>query len=1219
MQKYISTLTLKRCRVCDLWYRNQDNHFKSSRHLINVFGYDPIVLIESAAKCRLQTFHLPNGQGHLDYLSFFEYCKPFVIDKIDEKVDEYKSIKCNIIVKSMYIKNSLETEKRELNFKTKNEPILMSTDLEVYYNDVYQKIVKEESNFMGRGSGWTLNEISSMELRINRYNPLQGRKHISLPPDIASKKAIINVQNTDNYCFKYSIYAKFITDGNAHRIGKYLNNEDMENRYNWNVISYPVTVKSIPKFEKANNISINVFGLEKNPKGNNHFVYPIKICKNEKTDHRDLLLLKNDTTMHYAYINNFERLICSQVTRHHGRIFICKSCLIHFTKKTVYDKHKILCDSHTPLKVEMPDLTESKLRFTNFKNKQSVPFVVYADFEAMLLKEIQCPVCNKATCENPKTCSLELKNIASKNKPSTVLQTKHVPMSFCYYIVNTLGLKYEPVVYRGPDAARVFVEKLKEEALKVKEIYDRKLPIQDLTAEQIDQFNSSTKCHICELEFYQDDIKVRDHCHLTGIFRGAAHNSCNLQFQSPNFLPVFMHNSSSYDIHFICQHLNIDNNDITVIPSTEEKYISLSKKVCPKFEIRYVDTFRFMSSSLDSLAKNLTKQQFKETISHFGIDKIDLVSKKGIFCYEYITDWNKLDEQSLPPIQQFYSSLTNSDITQQQYEHARNVWDTFNIQTIGSYSDLYLLTDVLILTDVFQNFRAVCSANYNLDPCWYYTAPGLSWDACLKMTNITLDLILDYEIYLMLEKGIRGGISQCTKRFSEAKNKYVETNITQDETFNGKSSFLMYFDVNNLYGHAMSQSMPYKDFEWCNNEEIKYLQDNILSTKKTDETGFILEVDLEYPSCLHDKHSDFPFCAEKKKPPKGKCEKLLTTLENKSNYIIHSQNLKQAIKNGLILSKIHRAIKFRQSNWLSKYIGKNTELRAAASNEFEKEFFKLMNNSFFGKTMENVRNRLNMQLVCNNTRRLTKLISKPNFIDRTIFSNDLVAIHLGKTKVKFCKPIYIGLSVLELSKKLMYKYHYKIFPKIFGSENLELNYMDTDSFVYNIMCDDVYEKIRQNLDVFDTSNYNKTHPCFSEICKKQVGKMKDEFGGIPLKKYLGLRSKLYSIMSVESVCTKRAKGVKRNVVENEITFHDYEAALFANMNQYRSMNLIKSQKHVLYTCNLNKLALSSFDDKRFILSDNIHTLPYGHIALRKDRKRKQVMHNELKVKRPRLN
>lgn len=1217
MQNYISTIKLKFCKNCKVWYKLTDNHLNTNSHIKAVLGYEPITLIESAAKCRLQTFWLQNGKSIKDFKQFFTYCRPFILDKIKDALLQNKSIKCNLIIKSFYLKVGLTSEKKEVSFKTKNEALFLASNLESYYKSVCENLLSEESDYQGRGSGWTLLNIIGLELRINKFQPLSGCEHISLPLEIANKKSIVNVKNNDIFCFKYAIWSKNIKNGNPQRISKYINNIEMENAYNWDCIQYPVSLKDIPKFESVNNISINVFGLEKNIKSNDFTLFPIKIVKIEKNDHRDLLLLKDEKTSHYAWIKNFEKLLSKQISNHNGKKYICKSCLIHFNTKSAFSTHKALCNLYEPVTVQMPTVEDKILSFKKFKHKQWVPYIIYADFECILEKQNTCTDCGLTSCNIHNTCIHKRgkvkcdKLISDRHEHEhsfSVTYQKHIPMSFCYYVVSIFGERSVPYLYRGKDAADVFVKQIRQEALKIKDVYSCKKPILPLTDQEIEEFQSCTTCYICENCFQNNDDKVKDHDSITGKFRGAAHSKCNLLFQLPHFVPVVLHNLSNYDLHIICKSLSYDDLEIRIIPNSEEKYITLSKKVAHKFEVRFIDSFRFMGFSLDKLAKDLCKEQFKETALHFGNDKLETVTCKGVFPYEYIDSWSKLNETSLPSIDKFFSSLTKSNISDVEYNHALKVWDMFSVKSMGEYSDIYLKTDVLLLSDIFQNFRSLCMKHYDLDPAWYFTAPGLSFDACLKMTKIQLELLTDYEQYLMIENGIRGGISQCPTRFCEANNKYVcdENSDIVDP------NYIMYFDINNLYGYALVQNLPYKDFQWLSKEEVDSFDvQTILKTKKTDDIGYILEVDLIYPHSLHKKHNNLPFCSERKIPPRGKCVKLLTTLEDKRKYVVHIQNLKQALKNGLILKKVHRIISFKQAPWIEKYINKNTELRAKASNDFEKEFFKLMNNSFFGKTMENIRKRLNMELVCSD-KRLQKLISKPNFIDRTIFSTDLVAVHLGKTSLKFNKPIYIGLSVLELSKKLMYSYFYKYFANLFGSEDIDLLYMDTDSFILNIRCNDVYDVMKNQLTYFDTSNYPNSHPCFSIERKKKLGFMKDEFASVPLKRFLGLRSKLYTVESMDR-CIKRAKGVKKNVVKQEITFEDYERALFQNKDTYKKMNLIKSKKHELYSIGINKLSLSSHDDKRFVLNDNINTLAHGHVFLLEDKKRKYDIHEELKT------
>ena len=366
-----------------------------------------------------------------------------------------------------------------------------------------------------------------------------------------------------------------------------------------------------------------------------------------------------------------------------------------------------------------------------------------------------------------------------------------------------------------------------------------------------------------------------DHCHITGKFRGPACNTCNLKFKTPRFLPVFFHNLTNYDLHLFIRELGVDKKDMKIIPQTEEKYISLTKSLGGKIKIRFLDSFRFMASSLDSLSSFLPKEAFSHMRQFFPPDKVELLLRKGIYPYDYMDDISKCNDTHLPPKSSFFNKLNESSITDEEYAHALNVWKEFQVQNLGEYTDLYVKSDVLLLTDIFENFRNLCLTTYKLDPVWYYTAPGLSWDAMLKMTNVRLELFTDYDMLLFVEKGIRGGISQCSNRYAKANNKYLE-----DFDPEKPSNFLMYFDANNLYGWAMSQPLPISDFSWINEVDITNIPDD-------SSFGYILEVDIQYPTELHDTHSDFPFTPENTIPPGCKEKRLLTTMKNKKNYAMH--------------------------------------------------------------------------------------------------------------------------------------------------------------------------------------------------------------------------------------------------------------------------------------------------------------------------------------------
>ena len=319
---------------------------------------------------------------------------------------------------------------------------------------------------------------------------------------------------------------------------------------------------------------------------------------------------------------------------------------------------------------------------------------------------------------------------------------------------------------------------------------------------------------------------MRDHCHFTGKYRGAAHNKCNLECRKPLILPVVFHNLQGYDAHLFIKKLAKVQGDLFSIPTTEEKYITFSKFVevdqyyskkqekvlFKKFEIRFIDSFKFLQTSLDELAKILAKNKdpsYFENLQKNIKNNSSLLKRKGVYPYDYITSINQLKETKLPPKEAFYSKLDDEEISDEDCQHALNVWNTFNCQTLQDYHDIYLKSDVLLLADVFENFRKKCLINYKLDPCHYYTAPGLAWDTCLKETKQELELLTDYDMLMMFEKGIRGRISHISKRYAEANNKYMK-----DFDKTKPSTYIQYLDANNLYGYSMSQKLPTHGFKW---------------------------------------------------------------------------------------------------------------------------------------------------------------------------------------------------------------------------------------------------------------------------------------------------------------------------------------------------------------------------------------------------------------------
>ena len=437
---------------------------------------------------------------------------------------------------------------------------------------------------------------------------------------------------------------------------------------------------------------------------------------------------------------------------------------------------------------------------------------------------------------------------------------------------------------------------------------------------------------------------IRDHCHITGKFRGSAHQECNLKLRiKPEDIkiPVIFHNLCRYNSHFIMQQIGEiakkhaytnkkgekQDLNINAIPNNMEKYMAFMLGN----HLTFIDSFQFMSSSLDKVVSNLPKDDLIYTSQVFKGKRLNLMSQKGIYPYDFMDSFEKFDQTELPAKEHFYSILNDQDITDDEYDHAKKVWKTFKMKTMGEYHDLYLGSDVLLLTDVFENFRKTCMQYYKLDPCHYFTSPGLSWDAMLKMTNIKLELMTDVDMFQFIEKGMRGAVSYIANRHGKANNKYMKE---YDEKV--PSKYIMYLDANNLYGWAMSQYLPTGNFKWMTDKEIEQI--NLGKYKADGKKGLILEVDLEYPQELHDMHNGYPICpekvkvsndmlsgyckkiAEKYKISIGLVSKLIPTLRDKKEYVLHYRNLQLYLDLSLKIKKVHRVLKFDQSPWLKQYI-----------------------------------------------------------------------------------------------------------------------------------------------------------------------------------------------------------------------------------------------------------------------------------------------------------
>ena len=428
-----------------------------------------------------------------------------------------------------------------------------------------------------------------------------------------------------------------------------------------------------------------------------------------------------------------------------------------------------------------------------------------------------------------------------------------------------------------------------------------------------------------------------------------------------------------------------------------------------------------------------------------------------------------------------------------------------------------------------------------------------------------------------------------TKKYVKANNHYMGNNYNPSMP----SVYIPYLAANNLYGWAMSEPLPHSKFEWLSEKEILEMTTDHSKIQKC-----TLEVDLEYPSHLHDLHNDYPLTPES--IVVNKVEKLIPNLNDKINYVVHHSIIQQCLKRDLILKKVHRGIKYEESTFLKTYIDSNTASRTSAKSDFEQDFFKLMNNSVFAKTMENVRLRCSIEIANgSDEKRIECLIAKPNYKSGYIFENsNLASMRIGKTKVMMNKPIYLGTSILDLFKTLMYDFHYDYVKPKYG-DKAQLLFTDTDSLCYEIETMDFFRDIAPDLEtMFDTSNFSKNHPSGIPTGKnkKVIGLFRAKMGGKIIDEFCRLQAKCYATKMYKGPESKKCKGVKKAVVKTELTIDDYKRCLFENEIQLISFNTLRSRKHEISTETITKISLTPNDDKRHAI-ENYRTLALGHYKL----------------------
>lgn len=1037
-------------------------------------------------------------------------------------------------------------------------------------------------------------DVNGSDIKITGYNYVKffitdksvasrrAGKWVDLPASLKNRKCFINPKYRDETvkgrqqneedvkCFQNAVLANLYhsevkKQTRVESYQKYIKN------FNWEGINYPVSENDIDKFEAMNDKYAVCVYTQCQSK-----IVPLRISKNIKqVEDSNIIKLfyfnekdneveekeekKNNKEYigHFVAITDLSKMFCAD-RNYNGKMYYCLRCMGVFNTEIKKKEHEEYCNvlNKDGIKVELPSEEDKMYKFKNFKHQIQAPIVVVFDTESTI-KADNKHICNsvgyRLIIDEPfKRYAEEL------NESQIFIDDKKEGESLEKFLNYLTELEEKFIrIIENPPFPNVETAK------------------QCWSVEEKKEFIAATHCHICG-EILKSGDKVLDHCHFTNKIMGAAHNVCNLNRNYKNAkVVVIAHNSKAYDLHYIVtgmsQLIKSEQKRVHVIPLNTEKYLALNVGA-----LKFIDSMSFFGMGLDKVAKSMKKEDFKYVYTNAPEADRELCLKKGIYPYEFIDSLEKLNTANIIPRTAFKNKL-NGDLSEDDYKAYKHAWNVLKCKTLRDYHKWYLETDVNLLTDILINFRKTSMEFYGLDPYNYVSAPALSWDALFKYSKCEIELMTDQIMYHAIESQIRGGMSfSMLREFKKTEN-----------------NFAKYLDANSLYASAMIDKLPLNNFRW----EIGWDIEKIMNHDINGDTGGIAFIDAEIPEDKHDYFNDYCLMPEKLavkdewrseyqkalQPKHMNCEKLTSTLYPKTNYAVSFKLLQLYVNLGAKVTKVHKVILYDQSNWMAGFINNNVNKRVEAKNKNDKfgsDFYKLMNNSVYGKTIENPRKRINFKLsFTENTFNFYK--NDPLFRHPIRFSENMVGCHMKQAVIKLDKPTLVGFVILDLSKYIMYDFYYNKLKPLYP--DVRLHQTDTDSIIFSA--------------TGDPTLLNKY------LHDNELGKLKDEFPNDEIMSIIALRSKMYSIKLKSKIDSKEsekkvAKGIQKNVIKNDLSHKSYLDTINGAEPQKVEFWSIRSKKHEIETCEVKKIGLSGYNDKAYLI-DPVNQLAYGHYRINK--------------------
>ena len=897
-----------------------------------------------------------------------------------------------------------------------------------------------------------------------------------------------------------------------------------------------------------------------------------------------LLLIEN---RHFVLIKDFNRFLPLFLRKKEkAKPYYCPVCFAGYDEIKDLEEHESgNCTSK--ITVEMPQ-KGSVLKFKNVSKAIPIRYTGWYDFEV-----IQVP----------------------EEEGSDVMI--HKALNFAYIITDRNGVIISDRIYTGEDCVNVFIDSILKDLKYIKATME-KFPL-DFTEEARQRFESAKGCFVCKKEYSNISEACRHHDHSKKYdnYLFSSCNSCNLQMDDfDNKIHFFAHGGGSYDMNLILKECTRKIN-IDVLPKTSNTY----HRVTINNSLVFMDTRAYLNASLAKLADGFIKSGKPLIYTNYLLKKYVppgahqiLSTGKQICPYSYLDSFDRLKETSLPPKDAFYNTLTQSHISNEDYEHCVELWELAECKTLNDFINAYLLTDIGYLCDVFTDWRSEMFKHLELDPLAYVSLPGVSFDSMIKTSGVELELIHDRELYETISSNVRGGLSGVFKTMARANNEYCPWGYDLTKP----KSFITFLDANALYSTSMSHfKLPTGGFRELNDQEKNYIfGDNLNKLQEVDvdgDKGYFLLIDTFTPPEVAVRTENFPLMIHHQdvtpemisphtrrliqnqngRVGKGS-RKLIASHLPQSDHLITLRLLQLLVTLGLVVRKVSRVWEYNQSFYMKDFIDKTIDKRIAAGDPSVKNMLKLALNSIFGKTLYDVMNCNTKVSIVSNMQSFQRRLMDP-FYQRSIILNEKRVITISRVKnVVLNSPIYIGYTILELAKYQMYRFYYNFLHKVYG-KHINILYQDTDSLLCHIETPDFYNDLRTIPELrscIDTSNFPSNHPAYSSDNAQKLGFLKSETADIPIVESIALRSKCYSLLLANNKLKQTAKGIPFKLQEN-FTHEMYKDTLINETIASVHAASICCVKGQLITGPFSRIGLSPIDDKKYYIN-GLESLFFGH-------------------------